>query len=143
MRWRIKGLEKQIPFYDAGKIILLKRLKELLKSIDEYFNDIGVEKLHKIRIALRRLRYNLEIFYCCFDKKIFISIYKNIQSLQDITGELRDLDVLKENISTISGTPDFIKEIDNKREELKETVGLELMKFIHNKDIKDFRNQLK
>lgn len=147
MKWRIKGPDEQTAFSEAGKIILTKRLKILIKSIRAYFNNETAEGLHQVRISLRRLRYTLEVFYCCFDRGIFVPFYKNIEHLQDLTGEVRDLDVLRQNTLLItegkSRLPAFINKIDSKRLELNETLRLELMKFIHSKETKEFKNQLK
>jgi CHAD domain-containing protein len=147
MRWRIKGPDKQTAFYAAGKVILSKRFKALIKNIRAYFNDESVERLHEIRISLRRLRYTLEVFYCCFDSKIFFPFYKSIEHLQDLTGNVRDLDVFKENTLVIAEgkikMSALMNKLDSKRFELSETLRLELMKFIHNKETKDFKNQLK
>jgi CHAD domain-containing protein len=147
MKWIVKGPGKQTAFIDAGKMILMKRLKSLIQTIRKYFRDESIENLHRIRIALRRLRYTLEVFYCCLDRKTFMPFYKNIEHLQDITGEVRDLDVLRENTLMISDNKmkvdDFLEKLDMKRQELSENVRLELMKFIHNKETKEFKNQLK
>jgi CHAD domain-containing protein len=146
LKLRIKEVNKLTPFIQAGNIILLKRMKVLLRTIRNYFGDESVENLHQIRIALRRLRYILEVFYLCVDKKTFNSFYNKLEYLQDLTGELRDIDVLKENaLNLYEGklSSEFLNELEFKRHELNETLRLELMKFIHNKEIKEFKNQLK
>jgi CHAD domain-containing protein len=147
MRWRVKGVKAVTPFSPAAGIILRSRLKTLLKLIREYFIEDSAEKLHEIRIALRRLRYTLEIFYCCFDKKIFTPFYEEIEKLQDLSGEIRDLDVLEQNAIISSGAKSkaltlLLKNINEKRSNIKGSLRLELMKFIHSKEIKEFRNQL-
>jgi len=148
MKWRIKGIRQETSFFEASKIILSARLKVLLQSIRDYFGGETVEKLHQVRIALRRLRYTLEVFYICIDQEVFTRIYKRIETLQDITGEVRDLDVLKENILSLSEgkiklSTGLLSKLEEKRSYLNEQLRLELMKFIHSQELKDFKKNLK
>lgn len=143
-KWKIKGLENKIPFTDAGKIVLMQRQKVLVASIKKFLKDESVENLHDIRITLRRLRYNMEIFFDCFDKKKFLVFYKKISSLQDLTGSKRDLDVLIENIKSVNtknktrAINSFIKCVEEKKSVLNDNLILELMDFLHSKELKDF-----
>ena len=100
-KWEIKGIKKRQGFCNAGKIILKSRLDHLIKTIDNYFNDRTVENLHQVRIALRRVRYNMELFIICFDRRLFLRFYKKVEALQDISGLVRDLDVFKENMTSL------------------------------------------
>ena len=147
-KWEIKGLSNELPFGDSAKIILTNRLTNLLNSIDIFFKDDNEENLHDIRIALRRLRYNMELFTICFDRKKFSSFYKIIERLQDQSGLLRDLDVLKVNINSLTTSEKLkvsgkiFKKIEEKRSELKAALKLELMKFTHSKALKNFSSLL-
>ncbi len=100
-KWEIDGLKKRQSFCSASKIILKARLDHLINKIDDYFKERNVENLHDVRIALRRVRYNMELFIICFDRKIFLRFYNRIERLQDNSGLVRDLDVFKENISSL------------------------------------------
>ena len=100
-KWEIGGIKKRQSFCNASKIILKARLDHLINKIDDYFNERNVENLHDIRIALRRVRYNMELFIICFDRKIFLRFYSIIENLQDFSGLVRDLDVFKENITSL------------------------------------------
>ena len=147
-KWEIKGLSNELPFGDSAKIILTNRLSNLLNSIDIFFKDDNEENLHDIRIALRRLRYNMELFTICFDRKKFSSFYKIIERLQDQSGLLRDLDVLKVNINSLTTNEKLkvsgkiFKKIEEKRSEIKAALKLELMKFTHSKALKNFSSLL-
>ncbi len=147
-KWKIKGVKNNKDLAGFAVIVLSQRLNSLLSSIQIFFQDETVENLHEVRISLRRLRYNMEIFDICFDKKKFLSFYKNISVLQDLTGSKRDLDVLEQNINLI--TPDnkipiydvaSIK-INEKKKEINQKLKLELLKFIHSKSLKDFTKLL-
>ncbi len=146
--WEIKGLRKHDDVYQGAKLILKQRITFLLKEIDKHFVENSEESLHQVRIAVRRVRYNMELFSNCFDRKIFMKFYKAIKDLQDLTGELRDLDVLKLNLKSLSKKNGFnhsgesLNNIDEKRTELNEKIKLELMKFKHSQVLDDFSSSL-
>jgi len=146
-KWEIEELNIHKSFCDSAKIILAQRVNYLLSEIDNFFKDETVENLHKTRIALRRVRYNMELFIDCFDKKKFLIFYKRVEFLQDISGNIRDLDVLNQNIlaikkEKISVTKRLLKKVGEKKENLRENFKLELMRFIHSKALSNFQKLL-
>ena len=147
-KWEIGGIKKRQSICNASKIILKTRLDHLINKIDGYFNERNVENLHDIRIALRRVRYNMELFIICFDRKIFLRFYSIIENLQDFSGLVRDLDVFKENISSLISeeqvkiSPLVLTKVEEKRKTLENKLELELMKFLHSKSLKDFNKLL-
>ena len=146
-KWEIEGLDIHKSFCDSAKIILSQRVVYLLSETDHFFKGETPENLHKVRIALRRVRYNMELFKICFDKKKFLIFYKRVQFLQDISGNIRDLDVLNQNIFDIkkektSVTKALLKKAGEKKENLKDNFKLELMKFIHSKALSNFQKLL-
>jgi len=143
-KWEIDGINKRQSFCNASKIILKERLDHLINKIDDYFKERNVENLHDVRIALRRVRYNMELFIICFDRKIFLRFYNSIENLQDLSGLVRDLDVFKENISSLIAEENVkvsrsvSSKVEKKRNILENKLELELMKFLHSKSLKDF-----
>lgn len=143
-KWEIEELEKQKSFCKAGKIILKSRIDYFLTSIDNYFKERSVENLHNIRIALRRVRYNMELFISCYERKQFLRFYKKVENLQDLSGLARDLDVFKGNIKSLIEVEkvkinrSLLKKVDEKRHNLENNLEIELMKFLHSKTLKDF-----
>ena len=135
-KFKISGLKKKVSFSDASEIVLQSKLKIVFEEIDAYLKNDSVVNLHKLRIALRRFRYNLEIFYNCIKPKLFKSIYESVEDLQDIIGELRDLDVLKEKLKIvetdlgISVPPQLFEKI------LNEQLELRLAEFLFNDNLK-------
>jgi hypothetical protein len=101
-KWEIEGIKKKQIVLKAAKIILKSRLDHLIETINNYFEEQSVENLHQVRIALRRVRYNMELFISCFDRKLFLKLYNEVESLQDNSGFVRDLDVFKENITSLT-----------------------------------------
>ncbi|OGU37758.1 MAG: hypothetical protein A3K31_17635 [Ignavibacteria bacterium RIFOXYA12_FULL_35_25] len=69
---------------------------------------------------------------------------KIISSLQKLSGNVRDLDILKHNMQSFfkkdkSKTEEFnFNKIDVKKNKLQSNLKLELMKFIHGKELKNF-----
>ena len=147
-KWELKGLRKKLTFQDAAVKIVSERLNQLNSSIKIFLEQKTVENLHLVRIALRRVRYNMELFTICFDKKIFVLFYKKIETLQDLSGKVRDLDVMKENIELLNKNDkveisEVIRtKVNQKRDRLNNTFILELMKFNHSKALKSFMKLL-
>jgi len=146
-KWEIEVIDTHKTLCDSAKVFLAQRVGYLLSEIQIFFENETVENLHRIRIALRRVRYNMELFKVCFDKKKFLIFYKRVEFLQDISGNVRDLDVLAQNLLAIKEekiriTKSVINKIGEKRENLKENFKLELMKFIHSKALSNFQKLL-
>ena len=140
---KINGLSTHSSLSEAANVILKLRLTNLISDINKYFIESTPENLHRIRISLRRLRYNLESFFICFETEKYLVFYKEIEKLQDLTGELRDLDVLIDNIEKNFGKNEKFKffkiKIENKREKILENLNLTLMEFLHSKCLKEFK----
>ncbi len=142
-KWKINGLSTHSSLSEAANIILKLRLNNVIADIKKYFMENSPESLHRVRISLRRLRYNLESFFICFDTEKYLIFYQAIEHLQDLTGELRDLDVLIANIMTHFGDNEKFQslkiKIENKRKEIFENLNLTLMEFLHSKYLKEFK----
>ena len=74
-KWEIKKLQRKHSLKKSSQIVLKNRLNTVTKSIAKYLADKSVENLHSMRIAIRRLRYGLEIFLVCFEKKNYLAFY--------------------------------------------------------------------
>jgi len=143
--WEINKLSPKGDLTSSAKVILCQRLDSLLVSISSYLLEINEENLHQVRIALRRVRYSMELFIKCFNRKKYLSFYKNVSSLQDLSGSVRDLDILKQNLNNFySDHKSKNKDIDfdrigEKKNLLESNLKLELMKFVHSKELKEFK----
>jgi CHAD domain-containing protein len=143
--WEITHLSTKEDLTSSAKVILCQRLDSLLASINSYFSEINEENLHQVRISLRRVRYSMELFIKCFNRKKYLSFYKIVSSLQDLSGSVRDLDVLKQNLKyfwsdnkPVSKNINFSR-VDENKNLLQSNLKLELMKFIHSKELKEFK----
>lgn len=143
-KWEITKLKKTQSVASAARLIVGARLTQLFGTIEKYFNDMNAENLHDIRISLRRVRYNMELFISCFNRKQFMNIYNTIQNLQDHSGLVRDLDVFKENINLlvkdekVKVDKTILYKVEERRNELEDRLKLALMKFMHSKAVKNF-----
>ena len=144
-KWEVDGLKANLSLNEAAFKILFQRIKNLELSLKKYFKNDSVENLHEVRISIRRLRYNMEIFFSCYGKKKYVKYFKTIIRLQDLTGSKRDYDVMLENLNLISTsenlkTDNTIKKlIEDKIKNLKETLRLELTEYFNGKELKDFQ----
>ena len=143
-KWEIQGIKKGGRVSTTAKLVLKTKLTHLFSTIETYFQEMNEENLHDVRISLRRVRYNMELFISCFHRKQFFSLYNKIQLLQDLSGLVRDLDVFKENIKSlieeekVRVNKSILEKVEKRRKDLEEDLKLELMKFIHNKSVKNF-----
>ena len=143
--WEISKLSCKQDLTSAAKVILNQRLENLLSGINYYFTDISSENLHQVRISLRRVRYSMELFLKCFNRKKYMGFYKIISSLQDISGEVRDLEILKQNLkrfskgSALKADKINFTKIEVEKNQFQSRLKLELMKFMHGKELKDFK----
>ncbi|MDP2362501.1 MAG: CHAD domain-containing protein [Ignavibacteria bacterium] len=147
-KWEIEKLKDSKQFKKSANLILKNRIESLLSFTEKYFRNLTVENLHDIRIALRRVRYSMELFIVCYDSKVFIKFYNKIQLLQDLSGAVRDVDISLENINSLVsensigvGT-EIISKAKEKKNDLEEKFKLELMKFTLSKILKDFLKQI-
>lgn len=143
-KWKIPNLKKNQRFCAAGKHVLDKKLRDIFKLINKFFRDDSVEVLHDLRIAVRRFRYVLEIFYDCYEKKELKYVYDLAKKLQDLIGEGRDLDVMGEKVKGIAADINakipnyFFKKIETDRMEIRRKIKIELIKFMDDKYINRF-----
>ena len=146
--WEVKKLHKKLSFKKSSQIVLGNRLKNTVKSIKKYLSESTVKNLHSMRIAIRRMRYGMEIFVECYERKDFLYLYDFIVALQDKSGEVRDLDVLFENInrfkneSGITELTSIEKDILAKKEILSAELSLKLNEFLGSDIMKDFKGLL-
>lgn len=148
-KWIIQELKNSKQLKKTADKILLNRIDSLLKYSYSYLEYQTVESLHDVRIALRRVRYSMELFFNCYDEKIFLRFYKDIQDLQDSSGSVRDVDISIGNInntiqeSEIDFKNEVIKKLNLNKIFLEEEFQKKLKKFLKGKSLKEFSKQIK
>ncbi len=147
-KWEIDNLDDNLEFIKAADIILSKRLDQVIEDINNYLISESVESLHRVRISLRRFRYSMELFISSFDSKKFMILYKKVTKLQDLSGRVRDFDVMEENMNSLVKKEKIkipkkeIKKVDAIRNEILIKLKLDLTKFRRSKAVKDFEELL-
>jgi len=141
-KFKIKGLKEKDSFSDASGIILRQKLKSVFSEIAKYNSDDSPDNLHSLRIASRRFRYNLEIFYDCLKPGLFKYIYEKVKNMQDTMGELRDLHVFEDKISKMQADIGqetsfyFLNKFSEEQKVINKKIQEELSKFISDDQIK-------
>lgn len=146
IKWYIESLKYSKHLLKSANTILKFRIDSLISTVEIYFNDKTAENLHNVRIALRRVRYSMELFLVCYNKKDFMSFYNKVQMLQDLSGSVRDMDITIENINsftenTTNDDNNLVKKALEKKILLEQQFNIELVKFINGKTFKDFYKQ--
>lgn len=147
-KWKISGLKYSKKLKSISDKVLSQRINFLLIVINRYLKKRDIKNLHDVRIALRRVRYNLELFFVCYDESTFSKFYKKIEKLQDLSGAVRDLDVLLLNLDKLNSEGIEIQEsLKNKIQENRiklENSFIELLNnFKKGKTLKQFLNEIK
>lgn len=77
-KWKIQKLKVSKSLKKYSNQILKSRITNLNSFIKKYFKYQTVDSLHKVRIALRSVRYSMELLIICYNKKLFLEFYNNI-----------------------------------------------------------------
>jgi CHAD domain-containing protein len=147
-KWQITDLDNNLEFSRAGGIILKNRLNQVIEDVEKYFDYESAEALHRVRISLRRLRYSMELFISIYDIKIFMILYKKVTKLQDLSGMVRDFDVMEENMISLVKKENIkiprkvLSKVDDLRNGYRDKLKTELLKFTKSKAVKNFRGVL-
>ena len=81
-----------LTFAEMSRTVILDRLKEFEKRSDGLFKPLDVEALHDMRIAVKRLRYALELFSKCWPRVVGAQA-RRAARIQGALGDLHDCDV--------------------------------------------------
>jgi CHAD domain-containing protein len=90
---RVRGIDCNAAAAAGIKLVLITRFKELYSFHEAALNWTDPEGVHSMRVASRRLRSALRDFKPYLRKKGLTSIQKEIRSLADALGKVRDQDV--------------------------------------------------
>jgi CHAD domain-containing protein len=84
--------EPQLTFAGISRAIILARLKEFEKLSNSLFKPLDGEALHDMRIAVKRLRYALELFQPCWPRSLATHAQRAAR-IQTALGDIHDCDV--------------------------------------------------
>lgn len=105
---RVRGIKPSRSLQENARKVIQARLDEFLSWQRALVDPSLVADLHNMRIAAKRLRYAIEMFEICIDKPK--SLLKELTSIQEVLGDIHDLDVL---IDVLRG---HLHDIDERRE---------------------------
>jgi CHAD domain-containing protein len=89
----IEGISAEMPFAEAGALVVETRAAELLDHSAGVLDTDEIEGVHDMRVATRRLRAALEVFAPCFPEDEHRKALKEVKAIADALGERRDRDV--------------------------------------------------
>ena len=92
--WRESASHEQLfaffrPAHDLAAVTLDKRLKQAGKRA-KHLSSLNVQQRHRLRIALKKLRYSAEFFAPIFPAKAVSEFLERLSKLQDLFGALND-----------------------------------------------------
>jgi len=83
------------PLSAFARESLASRMAEVLKLLPEARDESDVNAQHRLRIAVKRFRYRLEIFSFLIARG-YRNLHETVKAYQDLQGKLHDLDVFAE-----------------------------------------------
>jgi CHAD domain-containing protein len=87
-----KRTPPELSFREISQAVIVARLKESEKLSNGLFQPLDAGGLHEMRIAVKRLRYAIELFGGCWPRSM--STYaKRAARIQTALGDLHDCDV--------------------------------------------------
>ena len=89
----IPGLSIELPYGEVAARVLEVRCEELLGHSENVLDMERIEGVHDMRVATRRLRAAIEVFWPCFPAKRRKRVLAEVKALADALGERRDRDV--------------------------------------------------
>jgi CHAD domain-containing protein len=87
------GLRADQSYGRAGRKVIAARSADLFVHIDSVLDTDQPERVHKMRVATRRLRAGIEVFADCFPRKRTRRVLADVKALAAKLGERRDCDV--------------------------------------------------
>jgi CHAD domain-containing protein len=89
-------LKADQSYREAGHAVLAARTRELFARAENVLDTEDPERVHRMRVATRRLRAALEVFDTCFPRKPARRALSEVKTLAGALGQRRDCDVLIE-----------------------------------------------
>ena len=98
----IAGLSAELPYGEVAARVLEVRCEEVLDNAANVLDVTRIEGVHDMRVATRRLRAAIEVFWPCFPPKLCKQVLAEVKAIADALGERRDRDVAIEFLGTFA-----------------------------------------
>ena len=143
---RIKGINCKSVASAGIKLVLLTRFEELCSFHAMALDWTDLEGVHSMRVASRRLRSALRDFMPYLRKRPLAPVLKQLRSIADALGEVRDQDVAIEALEAmVSKAPaQFsagLKQFIETRKQLREQVRDELKAILEGSELKQLESE--
>jgi CHAD domain-containing protein len=107
-------MEAGLPARVAVARVLLAFLGELEAAVDGTVNDVDIEFLHDLRVAVRRSRSTVKLLGDVLPPALLAWVTPQLKGLGDLTAPSRDLDVLLQELPSLaagqkSGRPEELE----------------------------------
>ncbi len=96
----VRGLNPEDTTREAAIKVLWTRFEEMWSQREGVVKRFELEAVHDMRVASRRLRTAMQTFRPCFARKSFKVHAQRIKALADLLGEVRDRDVLLDELKS-------------------------------------------
>ncbi len=135
------------PFAQSGRRLLQERTQTMLEWPEEVLKHEDVEAVHKMRVAIRRLRATLDAYQSICDPKSFKKVYRQVTQIADVLGAARDTDVMLINLhaqleQVKSEDKAGVEWIIERLQTFREQKQLELESFLQDLDEDDLKKQV-
>jgi CHAD domain-containing protein len=91
------GIQPDDPIFEAGRKIFLYQFGLMRAEEQDLHLESSIEPLHKMRVAVRRMRMAYRVLGENISKKVMETLIQDLSKLGDALGTVRDLDVLLMN----------------------------------------------
>ncbi len=105
-RWMSKGCDADLrstEVYQKALASITSRLEDIFSHEASVYIPLNIEEHHAMRIAVKRLRYTMEVFSPIYEGELEKEI-EVCKKLQDLLGDMHDYDIWMENL------PQFMEE---------------------------------
>lgn len=107
----MKRFDPDEPLTAAAERVLKEHVRALVKNEAGTKKDIDIEYLHRMRVAVNRLRVAVMLFWHCYPKKKITFLKDELRWLAKCLGMVRDCDVTIERLTGIRNeAPDEVKQ---------------------------------
>jgi len=93
----------QRPILEVAKERLTAVYQRIRKKARGFEEPVPAAELHELRIECKKLRYLLELFRSLFDAAEIGAAIAHLKHLQDLLGEMNDLEVQKARLLELAG----------------------------------------
>jgi CHAD domain-containing protein len=143
---RIKGLNCKLVASAGIKLVLVTRFDELCSFQSTALDWTDPEGVHSMRVASRRLRSALRDFMPYLRKRPLAPVLKQLRSIADALGEVRDQDVaiaaLEEMVSKApAAVAPGLKPFVEARKQVREQARDELQAILESSELKQLESE--